>query len=112
MIKLVISFSSSFFVLWGGWGERKREHVCNDGKREERPLPYNVPFSGLICGSVVLAKPANYLDDFECCCEDNSRKGSIRNLMEFPFCFTDFLRFMFLELSSAILDNHVQSCQL
>ena len=47
-------------MLWVGWGERKREHVCNDGKREERPLTYNVPFSGQICGSVVLAKPANY----------------------------------------------------
>ena len=99
-------------MLWGGWGERKREHMGNDGKREERPLPYNVRFSGQICGSVVLAKPADYLGVFECCCEYNSIKGSIRNLMGFPFCFTDFLQFMFLELLSAILDNHVESCQL
>ena len=31
-------------MLWGGWGERKREHVGHDGKEEERrearlPLP-------------------------------------------------------------------------
>ena len=45
------------------------------GKREERPLPYNVQFSGWICGSVVLAKPADYLDAFEHCCKDNSVKG-------------------------------------
>ena len=69
-------------------------------------------FSGQICSSVVLAKPADYLDVFEYCCEDNSTKGSIRNLVGFPFCFTDFLQFMFLELLSAILDNHVQSCRL
>ena len=99
-------------MLWGGWGERKREHAGNDGKGEERPLPYNVQFSDQICGSVVLATPADYFDVFERCCEDNSIKGSIRNLMGFPFCFTDFLQFMFLELLSTILDNHVQSCQL
>ena len=45
------------------------------GKREERPLLYNVQFSGWICGSVVLAKPAYYLDAFERCCKDNSVKG-------------------------------------
>ena len=66
--------------------ERKIEHMGNDGKREERPIPYNVQFSGQICGSVVLAKPADYLNVFECYCEDNSIKGSIRNLMGFPFC--------------------------
>ena len=99
-------------MLWGGWKERsKREHVGHDGKREERPLPYDVRFSGQIC-SVVFAKPADYLDIFGCCCEDNSIKGSRRNLIGFPFCFTDFLQFMFLELLSAILDNHVQSCRL
>ena len=30
-------------MLWGGWGERKREHAGHDGKGEEReerlPLP-------------------------------------------------------------------------
>ena len=45
------------------------------GKREESPLPYDLRFSGRICGSVVLAKPADYLDAFERCCEDNSLKG-------------------------------------
>ena len=29
----------------------------------------------MMCGSVVLAKPADYLDPFERCCEDNSIKG-------------------------------------
>ena len=62
-------------MLWGGWGKRKREHAGNDGKGEERPLSYNVRFSGRIFGSVVLAKPANYLDAFECCSKDNSVKG-------------------------------------
>ena len=51
----------------------------------------------MMCGSlsVVLAKPADYLDAFERCCEDNSMKG-VR------FSFTDFLQFMFLERLSAI----------
>ena len=35
------------------------------GEREERPLPYNVGFTGQICGSIVLAKPADYLDAFK-----------------------------------------------
>ena len=34
----------------------------------------NVRFSGRICDSVVLAKAADYLDAFERCCEDNSKK--------------------------------------
>ena len=66
-------------MLWGRWGKRKRELVGNDGKGEERPLPYNVRFSGWICGSVVLAKPADYLDACERCCEDN-REFKIRSL--------------------------------
>ena len=35
----------------------------------------NVQFSGRICDSVALAKAADYLDAFERCCEDNSKKG-------------------------------------
>ena len=35
------------------------------GKTEQRPLPYNLRFTGRICGSVVLAKQADYLDAFE-----------------------------------------------
>ena len=31
------------------------------GREEARPLPYNVRFSGRICGSVVLPKPRDYL---------------------------------------------------
>ena len=47
-----------------------------EGEREKaRPLPYNVRFFGTICGSVVLPKRGDYLDDFEGCCEDNSVKG-------------------------------------
>ena len=38
-------------------------------KREERPLQYNVRFSGRICGTVVLGQPGNYLNAFEGCCE-------------------------------------------
>ena len=34
--------------------------TMGEGEREERTLPYNVRFSGQICGSVVLAKPADY----------------------------------------------------
>ena len=37
--------------------------------REKRVLCH------MMCGSVVLAKPADYLDAFERCCEDNSIKG-------------------------------------
>ena len=36
---------------------------------------HDVQFSGRIWGSVVLAKPGDYLDAFEGCCEDNSIKG-------------------------------------
>ena len=45
-------------MLWGGWGERKRERAGHDGKGEgeKRPLPHNVRFTGRICSSVVLAK--------------------------------------------------------
>ena len=92
--------------------KRSARGTMGRGKREKRPLRYNVRFSGRICGSVVLALPADYLDAFERCCEDNSEKGSMRNLMGSRFCFTHFLQFMFLERLSAVLDNHVQSYQL
>ena len=61
-------------MLWGGWEERKRERAGHDGKGEgeKRPLPHNVRFTGRICSSVVLAKPADYLDAFEDCCKDNA----------------------------------------
>ena len=44
-------------MLQGGWGEGKMKRSGHDGKEEvrKRPLPYNVRFSGRICGSVVLA---------------------------------------------------------
>ena len=49
-------------------GEKEKDSArgtMGKGKREERPLPYDVRFSGRICGSVVVAKPADYLDAFE-----------------------------------------------
>ena len=74
-------------MLWGGWGERKRERTGHDGKREgeERPLPHNVRFTGRICGSVVLAKPTDYLDAFEDCCKDNAFSLFPSSPARFPF---------------------------
>ena len=44
-----------------------------EGVREmRRPLPYNVRFSGRICGSVVMAEPEENLKDFECSFKDPS----------------------------------------
>ena len=75
----VMSLSSAEASLCcGEAGEKEKDSArgtMGRGKREERPLPYDVRFSGRICGSVVLAKPADYLDAFERCCEDNSIKG-------------------------------------
>ena len=74
-------------MLWGGWGERKRERAGHDGKGEgeKRPLPHNVRFTGRICGSVVLAKPADYLDAFEDCCKDNAFSPFPSSPARFPF---------------------------
>ena len=75
----VMSLSSLEASLCCGEAEEKGKDsargTMGKGKREERPLPYDVRFSGRICGSVVLAKPADHLDAFERCCEDNSIKG-------------------------------------
>ena len=75
-ISLVRPLSSAEASLWcGEAGEEEKESArgaMGRGKREERPLPYNLRFTGRICGSVVLAKPADYLDAFEGCCEDNT----------------------------------------
>ena len=74
-------------MLWGGWGERKRERAGHDGKGEgeERPLPYNVRFTGRICGSVVLAKPADYLGAFEDCFKDDAFSLFPSSPARFPF---------------------------
>ena len=74
-------------MLWGGWGERKRERAGHDGKGggEKRPLPHNVRFTGRICSSVVLAKPADYLDAFEDCCKDNAFSFFPSSPARFPF---------------------------
>ena len=75
----VMSLSSLEASLCCGEAEEKEKDsargTMGKGKREERPLPYDVRFSGRICGSVVLAKPADHLDGFKRCCEDNSIKG-------------------------------------
>ena len=74
-------------MLWGGWGERKRERAGHDGKGEgeKRPLPHNMRFTGRICSSVVLAKPADYLDAFEDCCKDNAFSFFPSSPARFPF---------------------------
>ena len=63
----------------GGWEREKRNQAREEqweGEREEaRPLPYSVRLSNRICGSVILAKPGDYLGDFEGWCEDNSEKA-------------------------------------
>ena len=75
----VMSLSSPEASLCCGEAGKKEKDsargTMGKGKREESPLPYDLRFSGRICGSVVLAKPADYLDAFERCCEDNSLKG-------------------------------------
>ena len=74
-------------MLWGGWGERKRERAGHDGKGEgeKRTLPHNVRFTDRICSSVVLAKPADYLDAFEDCCKDNAFSFFPSSPARFPF---------------------------
>ena len=75
----VMSLSSPDASLCCGEARKKEKDsargTMGKGKREESPLPYDLRFSGRICGSVVLAKPADYLDAFERCCEDNSING-------------------------------------
>ena len=44
------------------------------GKREERPLPF-VRLAGQICGSAVMARPEDELDDFDCAFKDLSLRG-------------------------------------
>ena len=53
----------------GRLGEGKKKEsarrTMERGREEARPLPYSVRFSGRICGSVVLAKPGDYLGDLK-----------------------------------------------
>ena len=67
------------FGWWGGFcveaGEKEKESArgtMGRGKREERPLPYNVRFSGQICGSLTMAEAGEDLADFECSFKDLS----------------------------------------
>ena len=63
----------------GRLGEGKKKpsarRTMGREREEARPLPYSVRLSNRICGSVVLAKPGDYLGDFEGWCEDNSEKA-------------------------------------
>ena len=56
-----------------------------EGGGEKRPLPHNVRFTGRICSSVVLAKPADYLDAFEDCCKDSAFSFFPSSPARFPF---------------------------
>ena len=63
---------------YGEAGEKEKESArgtMGRGKREERPLPYNVRFSGQICGCLTVAKPGEDLRDFECSFKDLSLEG-------------------------------------
>ena len=55
-------------------GKLGRKKKTAFGARWERGREKRV-LCHMMCGSVVLAKPADYLDAFERCCEDNSIKG-------------------------------------
>ena len=62
----------------GEAGEKEKESArgtMGRGKREERPLPYNVRFSGQICGSLTMAEAGEDLADFECSFKDLSLEG-------------------------------------
>ena len=58
----------------GKLGRKLRKKKTARGARWERGREKRV-LCHMMCGSVVLAKPADYLDAFERCCEDNSIKG-------------------------------------
>ena len=77
-------------------GKLGRKKKTAFGARWERGREKRV-LCHMMCGSVVLAKPADYLDAFERCCEDNSIKGVS---ILFHGFFT--IQFMFLERLSAI----------
>ena len=57
------------------------------GEGEERPLSYNVRFTGRICGSVVLAKPADYLGAYEDCFKDDAFSFFPSSPARFSFFF-------------------------
>ena len=73
----VFHYGSANIALWGGWKKEKESArgTMGRGKREERPLPYNVRFSGQICGSLIMAEPGEDLRDFECSFKDLSLEG-------------------------------------
>ena len=62
----------------GEAGEKEKESArgaMGRGKREERPLPYNVRLSCQICGSLTMAEAGEDLADFECSFKDLSLEG-------------------------------------
>ncbi|CAH3147176.1 unnamed protein product, partial [Porites lobata] len=77
-------------------GKLGRKKKTAFGARWERGREKRV-LCHMMCGSVVLAKPADYLDAFERCCEDNSIKGGYpagasaeeRDLMSLLFALED-----------------------
>ena len=122
---IVMSLSSLEASLsCGEPGKKEKDSArgtMGKGKREERPLPYDVRFSGRICGSVVLAKPADHLDAFKRCCEDNSIKGVsilfhgvftihvfgavVRHLAPFPSSHRPLRAFYFFDYCYSYRDN-------
>ena len=72
------SAEASPLCVVGEAGEEEKESArvtMGRGKREERPLPYNVRFSGQICGSLTMAEAGEDLTDFECSFKDLSLEG-------------------------------------
>ena len=62
----------------GEAGEKEKDSArgaMGRGKREERPLPYNVRLSCQICGSLTMAEAGEDLADFECSFKDLSLEG-------------------------------------
>ena len=60
------------FVLWGGWGEKKREHAGHDGKGKERTEAFRL--SSLLIAPCALSFFFNY------CCffYRDTRRGPLR----------------------------------
>ena len=77
--RAAVTLSSAEASLYcGEAGEKEKESArgtMGRGKREERPLPYNVRFSGQICGSLTMAEAGEDLADFECSFKDLSLEG-------------------------------------
>ena len=82
-------------------GEKKISKLAgHDGKVKERKRG----LCHITCGSVVLAKRGDYLDDFEGGCEDNSIKGWYAQSDEVSILFHGFFTIRrFLERFRAVV---------